>query len=151
LTSPKRDGANLVFSVKVLEGDLDGADGPASVFIDINATPRTRLSVAGVARRTARRRAFYNQGMAAMAGNHSYYRSAALGAILDAMAGAVGSCGYHDYRGGALLLTFLTIRRSNRVPGCRNAGLGERGRNGRKYLPDVELPQPFVAVVNVVR
>jgi hypothetical protein len=72
LTSPKRDGANLVFNVEVLEGDLDGADGPASVLIDIIGMPRTPLSVAGVARRIARRGAFYNHryhgGTAAMAG-----------------------------------------------------------------------------------
>jgi hypothetical protein len=34
LTSAKLDGDNLVFDVKVLEGDLAGASGPASVFID---------------------------------------------------------------------------------------------------------------------
>jgi hypothetical protein len=33
LTSPKLDGDNLTFTVKVLEGDLAGADGPAAVFI----------------------------------------------------------------------------------------------------------------------
>lgn len=34
LTSAKLDGDNLVFDVKVLEGDLAGASGPASLFID---------------------------------------------------------------------------------------------------------------------
>lgn len=34
LTSAKLDGDNLVFDVKVLEGDLEGASGPASLFID---------------------------------------------------------------------------------------------------------------------
>jgi hypothetical protein len=60
LTSPKLDGDNLTFSVKVLEGDLAGADGPASVFIDIIGLPFTPLSFAGVARRSAARAAFYS-------------------------------------------------------------------------------------------
>ncbi len=53
------NGADLTFNVKVLEGDLNGADGPAAVFIDIIGLPRTPLSFAGVARRTAWRGAFY--------------------------------------------------------------------------------------------
>jgi hypothetical protein len=60
LTSPKLDGDKLTFTVKVLEGDLAGADGPAAVFIDIIDMPFTPLSFAGVARRTARRAAFYS-------------------------------------------------------------------------------------------
>ena len=59
LTSPKMEGADLAFRVKVLEGDLKGGDGPAAVFIDIIGLPFTPLSFAGVARRTARRAAFY--------------------------------------------------------------------------------------------
>lgn len=34
LTSAKLDGDNLVFDVKVLEGDLAGASGPAALFVD---------------------------------------------------------------------------------------------------------------------
>lgn len=34
LKTPKLEGANLTFDVAVLEGDLAGADGPASLFID---------------------------------------------------------------------------------------------------------------------
>lgn len=60
LTSPKLDGDKLTFSVKMLEGDLTGADGPAAVFIDIIGLPFTPLSFAGVARRTAARTAFYS-------------------------------------------------------------------------------------------
>lgn len=56
LKSPKLDGDKLTFDVDVLEGDLAGADGPASVFIDIIGRPFTPLSFAGVARRTAWRR-----------------------------------------------------------------------------------------------
>jgi hypothetical protein len=60
LTSPVLDGDKLTFNVKVLEGDLAGADGPAAVFIDIIGMPFTPLSFAGVARRTAARAAFYS-------------------------------------------------------------------------------------------
>ncbi len=72
LTSPKMDGANLTFNVKVLEGDLAGADGPASLFIDIVGLPYTPLSFAGVARRTTYRTAFYS-GAAAAAAARPYY------------------------------------------------------------------------------
>ena len=64
LTSPKPDGDNLTFEVKKLEGDLAGAEGPAAVFIDIIGMPFTPLSFAGVARRTARRAAFYSAAAA---------------------------------------------------------------------------------------
>ncbi len=89
LTSPKMDGANLVFNVKVLEGDLNGADGPASVFIDIIGMPRTPLSYAGFARRTAYRGAFY----------HPYYGGAAVGAAVGAAALGAAAAGayYHPY------------------------------------------------------
>jgi hypothetical protein len=96
LKSPKLDGDTLTFDVDVLEGDLSGSDGPASVFIDIIGLPRTPLSFAGVARRTAYRGAFY--------------RGAAAGAAV-AGAAAVGAaaaapyyyppypprCGYYPY------------------------------------------------------
>jgi len=59
LKSPSLDGDRLTFDVQVLEGDLAGADGPASVFIDIIGLPWTPLSFAGVARRTAARAAWY--------------------------------------------------------------------------------------------
>ena len=111
LTSPKMDGANLVFSVKVLEGDLDGSDGPASVFIDIIGMPGAPLSVAGVARRTARRGAFYSHGYGGYGGYgyhpgygyggyHPYYGGGAAAAALGAAAlGAMasGGYGYHEY------------------------------------------------------
>ena len=64
LTSPKLDGDKLTFTVNVLEGDLAGGDGPAAVFIDIIGLPRTPLSFAGVARRTAARTAFYGAAAA---------------------------------------------------------------------------------------
>ena len=59
LKTPKLQGDRLTFDVQVLEGDLAGADGPASVFIDIIGMPWTPLSFAGVARRTAARAAWY--------------------------------------------------------------------------------------------
>ena len=68
LKSPKLTGDQLTFDVQVLEGDLAGADGPASVFIDIIGRPLTPFSYAGVARRTARRTAWYGAGAAAAYG-----------------------------------------------------------------------------------
>lgn len=59
LKSPKLEGGNLTFDVDVLEGDVAGADGPASLFIDIIGRPLTPLSFAGAARRTAWRGAYY--------------------------------------------------------------------------------------------
>lgn len=76
LKSPRLEGDKLTFDVDVLEGDLAGADGPASVFIDIIGRPFTPLSFAGVARRTAWRGAFYRgaafAGAAAVAGAAAY-------------------------------------------------------------------------------
>jgi hypothetical protein len=72
LKAPKMDGDNLTFDVQVLEGSLAGADGPASVFIDIIGLPFTPLSFAGAARRTARRAAWYG-GAAAAYGPYPAY------------------------------------------------------------------------------
>jgi hypothetical protein len=87
LTSPKMEGQDLTFNVKVLEGDLSGADGPASVFIDIIGMPRTPLSFAGVARRTAYRGAFY----------HPYYGGAVVGLGAAAVGAAAAGAYYHPY------------------------------------------------------
>jgi hypothetical protein len=101
LTSPKMDGSNLVFSVKVLEGDLSGADGPASVFIDIIGMRRTPMSFAGVARRSAYRGAFYNHGYygGGYGGYHPYYGGAVAATLGIAAVGAMaaGASSYHDY------------------------------------------------------
>ncbi len=92
LKNPKLEGENLVFDVDVLEGDIKGADGAASVFIDIIGRPFTPLSFAGVARRTAWRGAYYAGaaavgaaavGAAAAYAAPYYYRPAA--------------CGYYPY------------------------------------------------------
>jgi hypothetical protein len=87
LKSPKLEGDKLTFAVTVLEGDLSG-DGPAAVFIDIIGLPRTPLSFAGVARRTAYRGAWYG--------------AAAVGAAAGAAAAAAPyyyrpACGYYPY------------------------------------------------------
>ncbi|MCA1440438.1 hypothetical protein I6F07_09470 [Ensifer sp. IC4062] len=80
LKSPKLEGEQLTFAVEVLEGDLDGADGPASVFIDIIGLPRTPMSFAGAARRTAYRGAWYAGAAAgAAAATYPYYRPPACG------------------------------------------------------------------------
>ncbi len=53
LKNPKLDGDKLTFNVRTLEGDLNGGDGSAAVFIDIIGRPLTPLSYAGVARHSA--------------------------------------------------------------------------------------------------
>ena len=40
LRDPHLDGERLTFNVRVLEGDLAGAAGPASIFIDIIGLPQ---------------------------------------------------------------------------------------------------------------
>jgi hypothetical protein len=73
LRGPHLDGDRLTFSVRVLEGDLAGADGPASVFVDIIGMPTTPLSFAGVARRTARRAYWYGAAAPPPYGYPGYY------------------------------------------------------------------------------
>ena len=90
LKSPKIEGENLVFDVDVLEGDIKGADGAASVFIDIIGRPLTPMSFAGVGRRTAYRGAYY-AGAAAVG-------AAAVGAAAyGAYAPPPPACGYYPY------------------------------------------------------
>jgi hypothetical protein len=72
LRDPHLDGDRLTFDVRVLEGDLAGADGPASVFVDIIGLPFTPLSFAGVARRTARRAYWYGAASAGAAAAYGY-------------------------------------------------------------------------------
>src|SRR5271154_209789 len=67
LKSPKLEGEKLTFNVQVLEGDINGADGAASIFIDIIGRPVTPMSFAGVARRTAFRGAMYAGAVGAAA------------------------------------------------------------------------------------
>ena len=88
LKSPKLEGDKLTFDVQVLEGNLNGADGPAAVFIDIIGLPRTPLSFAGVARRTAFRGAMY--------AGAAYGAAAAYGAYPPPYY-ARPACGYYPY------------------------------------------------------
>ncbi|WP_137113904.1 hypothetical protein [Mesorhizobium sp. GR13] len=84
LKSPKVEGDTLTFAVDVLEGDLNGAEGPASTFVDIIGMPLTPVSFAGAARRTAYRGAWYAGAAAgAAAAAAPYYRRPA--------------CGYYPY------------------------------------------------------
>lgn len=76
LKAPKLDGETLTFDVDVLEGSIDGGDGPASIFIDIIGMPFTPLSFAGAARRAAYRGAWYAgaaAGAAAAAAPYYYH------------------------------------------------------------------------------
>jgi hypothetical protein len=94
LKTPTMQGEDLAFDVDVLEGNLDGADGPASVFIDIIGMPFTPLSYAGVARRTARRGAWYAGAAAAGA---AYGAAAAYGAPYPYPYPPRPACGYYPY------------------------------------------------------
>ena len=97
--SPKLEGDRLTFDVQVLEGDLAGADGPASVFIDIIGRPLTPLSYAGVARRNAYRGGAYYAG-AAVAGAAVVGAAAAYAAPYAypyANPYARPACGYYPY------------------------------------------------------
>jgi hypothetical protein len=86
LKNPKLEGDQLAFDVDVLEGDLKGADGAASIFIDIIGRPLTPMSYAGVARRTAYRGAYYAGAAAAVGAAGAYYHPYARPA-----------CGYYPY------------------------------------------------------
>ena len=55
LKSPRLKDGNLIYDVKVLDGDKTAKGGDCSLFIDVIGRPRTPLSYAGVARRTTRR------------------------------------------------------------------------------------------------
>ncbi len=68
LKTPKLEGDNLTYTVQVLEGDLQGADGAASLFIDIF----------GVWRRAAFRGPVYT-GAVGAAGAAAAYGASAYG------------------------------------------------------------------------
>src|SRR4249920_1838393 len=55
LQSPELKGDTLVYSVKVLQGDMPAKGADVSIFIDIIGMPLTPMSYAGVARRGYRR------------------------------------------------------------------------------------------------
>ena len=55
LTQPRLEGDDLLYNVEVLNGNETVDGGASSLFIDVVGRPLTPLSVAGVARRSARR------------------------------------------------------------------------------------------------
>lgn len=59
LGKPVLRGEDLTYEINILEGDLPASGGPVSLFIDVIGMPLTPVSYAGVARRTAYRRAVY--------------------------------------------------------------------------------------------
>jgi hypothetical protein len=59
LKDPKLEGGNLVYTVKVLKGEMPEQAEDVSVFIDVIGMPLTPLSYAGVARRSYRRAFLY--------------------------------------------------------------------------------------------
>lgn len=96
LKSPKLEGDKLTFNVQVLEGDLAGADGPASVFIDTIGLPFTPLSFAGVARRTAYRSAMYAGAVGAAAYGAAAYAAPYVAPYPYAYPPRP-ACGYYPY------------------------------------------------------
>jgi hypothetical protein len=59
LRNPVLQGDNLIYTVKVVQGDVPAKGADVSVFIDIIGMPLTPLSYAGVARRSYRRAFLY--------------------------------------------------------------------------------------------
>jgi len=59
IAKPVLKGEDLTYEVKVLEGSMPAKGGPVSLFIDVIGMPLTPVSYAGMARRTAYRRAVY--------------------------------------------------------------------------------------------
>ena len=59
LQSPALQGDNLIYKVRVLEGEMPPTGNDVSMFIDVIGMPLTPLSFAGVARRTYRRAFLY--------------------------------------------------------------------------------------------
>ena len=55
LQAPELKGDNLIYTVKVLQGDMPAKGADVSVFIDVIGMPMTPVSYAGVARRSYRR------------------------------------------------------------------------------------------------
>jgi hypothetical protein len=87
LKSPKVDGDNLIFDVEVLEGALAGADGAASIFIDLF----------GVRRRAFRRGAYYGAAAGAAVAGAAAVGAAAAAAPYYHPYYAPPRCGYYPY------------------------------------------------------
>jgi len=77
LRNPRLKGNDLSYDIKVIEGKLSKAGGPATLFIDIIGMPWTPFSFAGMARRAAYRNVMYDTAVtsaAAAAAASAYYR-----------------------------------------------------------------------------
>ena len=77
LRNPRLKGNDLSYDVKIIEGKLPKAGGPATLFIDIIGMPWTPFSFAGMARRAAYRNVMYDTAVtsaAAAAAASAYYR-----------------------------------------------------------------------------
>lgn len=98
LKSPKLEGDRLTFDVDLLEGDLNGADGAAAIFIDIIGRPLTPMSFAGVARRTAWRGAYYAGAATAAATAAAAYAAPAAAAAAAAYYAPPPPPGYYPPR-----------------------------------------------------
>jgi hypothetical protein len=61
LRDPVLQGDSLIYSVKVLQGEMPDKAADVSVFIDIIGMPLTPFSYAGVARRSYRRAYYYRR------------------------------------------------------------------------------------------
>lgn len=59
LRDPVIEGADLHYTVRIIEGEMPTLGGEASLFIDVIGMPLTPVSYAGVARRSFRRAALY--------------------------------------------------------------------------------------------
>jgi hypothetical protein len=96
LKTPQLGGDQLTFDVDVLEGDLMGGDGPASIFIDrfgFAYAGRGGFGRVGVGR--------VGVGRVGYVGRGAFYRGAAVGAaaVGAVAAGAyrAAACGYYPY------------------------------------------------------
>jgi hypothetical protein len=67
LRNPRLKGNDLSYDVKVIEGKLPKAGGPATLFIDIIGMPWTPFSFAGMARRAAYRNVMYDTAVTSAA------------------------------------------------------------------------------------
>jgi hypothetical protein len=77
LRNPRLKGNDLSYDIKVIEGKVPKAGGPATLFIDIIGMPWTPFSFAGMARRAAYRNVMYDTAVtsaAAAAAASAYYR-----------------------------------------------------------------------------
>jgi hypothetical protein len=77
LRNPRLKGNDLSYDIKVIDGKLPRAGGPATLFIDIIGMPWTPFSFAGMARRAAYRTVMYDTAAtsaAAAAAASAYYR-----------------------------------------------------------------------------